>query len=104
MIALSTDWVGLGILGLVFFGGTIAAFFSRLGDILMAFAGVPREKKLSKAERQEIEQLRIENGQLREVLREVQAYDKFAATPLTTELSDKVNQALAPRPQLRGRP
>lgn len=95
MIAFDTsDIVGWIFLGVVFFGGTIAAFFGRIGDILMTWAG--RGKHFGKSERAEMERLRIENGKLREVLREVQAYDKFTDTPLTTELSNKVSRALDP--------
>lgn len=97
---MNQDLIGWIVFGVIFFGGSVAAFFSGVRDVLMTWAG--RGRGLGKPERKELERLRVENGELREALREVQAYDRFATTPLTTELSDKVNRALNPL-QVSGR-
>lgn len=93
---IAEDTIGWIFLAVIFFGGSIAAFFGRLGDILMEFAGRPRQR-IGKHERRELDRLRVENHELKATLLEVQAYDKFAVSPLPTDLSDRVNRTLAPK-------
>lgn len=94
------DILALVIMGAVIFGGGILAFFSELGSAIIERlrrgGGGGGGRKLGKGERRELDRLRVENGRLKDVLREVKAYDAFAVNPLTTELSDKVRKALEP--------
>lgn len=92
------DILALVIMGAVIFGGGILAFFSELGSAIIERLrrGGGGGRKLGKGERRELDRLRVENGRLKDVLREVKAYDAFAVNPLTTELSDKVRKALEP--------
>lgn len=93
-----SDLIGWIFLFCMFFGGGIYAGWDRLMD---AIGQRPRKGLTAKQARQ----LTKERDDALGVLREIQAYDKYAAYPLTQELSEKVNAVLKTpgTPQIEGK-